>query len=160
MNRRAFLVIAGVGLAAALGAILIYRRPASQRPFNIRLGQDRCKRCGMIISRLEHAAGILLAGATDWDYYDDVGCFAKDYYKHKSGGATIQDAKVVDFKKKSPIDAKKAQYIVADPKKLWTPMSYGVVAVEDVEDARALAEAHGGVLKTFEELLEWAREKP
>ncbi len=159
MNRRALIVVTAVGLAAAFGAILVYRGPTGQRPFNIRLGQDRCNRCGMIISRLEYAAGILLNGASDWSYYDDIGCFANDYRDHMDRVALIQDAKVVDFKTKSPLEGEKALYVVADPKTLWTPMSYGVIAVENVDDAIELAQNYRGAIKTFEELLEWVRER-
>jgi len=113
----------------------------------------------MIISRQEYAAGLLLAGNLDWYYYDDLGCFALDYEEFKRGGKDVVEAKVVDFKTKSIIDAKIAHYVYADPKSLWTPMSYGFVAFEQIEAAVEAAEKYKGEVKTFEGLIEWAKKR-
>jgi len=157
MNRRVFLVVSSVGAAAALAALLTYRGRAKKRPFNLRLGQDKCRRCGMIIGRLEFAAGLILSEEDDWHYYDDVGCFFRDYADYIGRGESVHDARVIDFKARQLVDADKALYVAAEPKSLWTPMGYGVVALEKAEDAREVAERYNGVLKTFNELLDWAR---
>jgi hypothetical protein len=113
----------------------------------------------MIISRLEYAAGILLADVPDWHYYDDIGCFAMDYATFERNGKTVADAKVIDFKSRRPVDARVAYFVSADPKVLWTPMSYGFVALERIEDAREVAERYGGKVVPFDGLLDWARKR-
>jgi len=159
MRRRFLLKLIGVGAVAALAGLITLRPLPAQKAFNLKLGQDRCRRCGMIISRLEYAAGILLADAPDWHYYDDIGCFAMDYATFERNGKTVADAKVVDFKSRRPVDARAAYFVSADPKVLWTPMSYGFVALERVEDAREVAERYGGKVVPFEGLLDWARRR-
>jgi nitrous oxide reductase accessory protein NosL len=159
LKRRLLLRLVGVAAVAAFAGLFTLRTAPSQKPFNIKVGQDRCRRCGMFISRLEYAAGILLADAFDWHYYDDLGCFAMDYVVFEAVGKRVIDAKVVDFKAKRPVDAKAVFYVTADPKVLWTPMSYGFVALEKAEDAREVAEKYGGTVVSFEGLLEWARKR-
>lgn len=159
MRRRLLLGLVGAAVVATFMGLALLRPASREKAFDLRLGQDRCRRCNMIISRLEYAAGIILSESGDWHYYDDLGCFAQDYVEFESGGRTVKDSKAVDFKFKKPIDAKTAFYVHADPKVLWTPMSYGFVALEKAEDAREVSEKYGGEVKAFEGLLEWARKR-
>ena len=137
----------------ALGAVtalqLMSGRDSERPKLSIRLGEDRCRRCGMIVSRLEFAGGILLRGRGSWYVYDDIGCLAYDYNEFVSKGMEVEEVRVFDFATKEDIDAKAAHYVIADPRRLWTPMSYGVVALRKKEEAEELAKRYGGEVGDF-----------
>ncbi len=141
------------GIVVAAGAVtafqLISARTSERPKLSIRLGEDRCRRCGMIISRLEFAGGILLKDRRSWYVYDDVGCLAYDYNELTSKGMEVEDVRVFDFETREELDARSAHYVLADPRKLWTPMSYGVVAVGNREKAEELARRFGGEVGDF-----------
>lgn len=105
------------------------------------------------MSRLEFAAAILLEGERRWYVYDDVGCFAKDYNEFTGKGRKVELAKVFDYKTKEELDAASAYYVLADSKNLWTPMSYGVVALGRKDEAEELATRMGGAVKDFTSML-------
>ncbi|GBC71358.1 hypothetical protein HRbin02_01139 [Candidatus Calditenuaceae archaeon HR02] len=154
MKRRAFLIaLGGVAVVGAAAAIALQWRIGVAPRLQIRLGEDRCRRCGMFISRLEFAAGLLLQGEQRWRFYDDVGCFASDYNDLLSAGKTVADARVFDYISKEELDAQRAYYVLADPKNLWTPMSYGVVAVGSRGEAENLAERFQGEVMDFWSML-------
>lgn len=159
MRRRLILGLVGAAGAVAVAGLITLRTGSVEKPFDIKVGQDRCRRCNMIISRLEFAAGILLTEASDWYYYDDLGCFIMDYLVFERGGKSVKDIKAVDFRSKKPIDPRTALYVSADPKVLWTPMSYGFVALEKVDDAREVAMEYSGDVIPFDGLLEWGRKR-
>ncbi len=134
----------------AVAVLQLINVRTSERPkLSIRLGEDRCRRCGMVVSRLEFAGGVLLRDRRSWYVYDDIGCLAYDYNEFVSRGIEVEEVKVFDFVTKEEIDAGSAHYVLADPRRLWTPMSYGVVALRRKEEAEELAERYGGEVGEF-----------
>ena len=120
----------------------------------ILLGQEKCHRCGMIISDIRYAAAIYVGGeVNEWWKYDDVGEMALDYYEKRNSYEFLA-VRVHDFLTGEEVDGYKAWYVVADPKKLWTPMGYGVIAFKDKMDAEREAKEHNGVIMNWEKLLE------
>ncbi len=154
MRRRDFLIAVGaVAVMGVAAAVALQPRSSEVPRLQIRLGEDKCSRCGMIISRLEFAAGLLIQGERRWRVYDDIGCFAYDYNELTSSGKVVADAKVFDYHSKEELDAKTAYYVMADPRNLWTPMSYGVVVVKSRREAEELAGRVGGEVRDFWSLL-------
>ncbi len=120
----------------------------------ILLGQEKCHRCGMIISDIRYAAAIYVGGGVnEWWKYDDVGEMALDYFEKKDSYEFLA-VRVYDFLTGEEVDGYKAWYVVADPKELWTPMGYGVIAFKDRADAEKVAEEHNGVIMDWNKLIE------
>lgn len=141
-------------VVSAVTALQMLQARTSERPrLAIRLGEDRCRRCGMIVSRLEFAGGILLKGRREWYVYDDIGCLAYDYNEFASRGFEVEEVRVFDFRTKEELDARAAHYVLADPRRLWTPMSYGVVALGRKSDADEVAGRYGGEVRDFWSML-------
>ena len=141
MNRRAFLV--SLVLAAGAGGFaLLNLRPSRGTPsLEIHLGQERCNRCGMIISRINFAAAFYAEGKDDWKKYDDVGCMIKDYLDTKDN-AKILSVRVFDFDSGEELGANGAHYTLASLKKLRTPMGYNLIAFKEKSTAEQNAKDH------------------
>lgn len=97
-------------------------RPLEPEP--IALDRVSCARCGMLVSRLDHAAQAVYADA-DTRAYDDVGCLATDaeaprgqhrLYVHTAGGWTAVGA---------------ARFVLGSGAQ--TPMGYDVLAFPAAE---------------------------
>ncbi len=133
-----------VSLALAAGAggfALLNLRPSRGTPsLEIHLNQERCNRCGMIISRINYAAAFYSEGKADWYKYDDIGCMLSDYLS--LGDAKISAMKVFDFDDGEELDAHSAYYVLASLKILRTPMGYNIIALKGKAAADIKAQEH------------------
>ena len=143
-RRRALL-----GLLAAPLALQGCGGPAqADRPPDIAFGEDRCARCGMIISKERYAAGFVPDGGGDALTFDGPGEMmetlseqhfpAGRVWVHDAGGAWI--------------DGTTAFYVAGPPAK--TPMGTGLVAFGDRADAEAHAAGQWNVL-SWAEVKNW-----
>ena len=141
-RRRALL-----GLLAAPLALQGCAGPArADRPPDIALGEDRCSRCGMVVSEERHAAGFVPTGDGETEIFDDAGELVASLreagfpdgrgWVHDAGGAWV--------------DGTTAYYVAGPPAK--TPMGTGLVAF----GRRADAVAHAG---SEWPVLSWAEAK-
>ncbi len=111
----------------------------------VRWGQDVCAECGMILSDDRYAAAVVAIhdGERHEYLYDDLGEMLA--HPPKTEGAVKQWAR--DMRTRQWIDASRAHYIRS--RTLHTPMGYGVVALNDLQDAQALRDEAGGELLTM-----------
>jgi len=153
MKRRNLL--AGLLVVGVVAAVVFYISSQSGEKMprlTIYLDKDKCRRCGMVISRQEYAAGLLVKGIDDWWKYDDIGCMLKHYLENVSKAVFLAVA-VYDYNTKEQLDGKSAYYVKADPEKLWTPMNSGIVAVKEADSAGQLAHKYQGHVYGWEEIL-------
>ncbi|MEM0481498.1 MAG: nitrous oxide reductase accessory protein NosL, partial [Nitrososphaerota archaeon] len=154
MKRRALILGAVAAAVVTAAAVYLTLQPATRIPrLLIYLDKDKCKRCGMVISRQEFAAGLFVEGMDDWWKYDDVGCMLKDYIEN-SERVKVLAAAVFDYYTKEQLDAMAANYVKADPKKLWTPMSSGIVAAKDSSVAEQIAHKYDGHVYSWQKIIE------
>ncbi len=118
----------------------------------IHLDQDKCHRCGMLISDRRYAAAMFLKGERDFRKYDDVGCMLVEY--NQIDKSRIMAVIVHDYNSGKPLKAENAWFAVAPKNKLITPMGYGVVALEKYEDAEQIAKQYGGKVLDWKGLVE------
>lgn len=155
MKRRTFLAIV---TSAAIGAVAVIAlslsSPRSRPELKIVVGQERCSRCGMIVSDLRYAGGILVEGERQWRIYDDVGCLLLDYDELMKEGKAVESALVYDYLTMEPVPIDEANYVLADVQRLKTPMGYGIVALRRADEAREVASKFGGRIFSLREALE------
>lgn len=151
----------GAVAAAVVAGIAAYLslQPAARTipKLTIYLDRDKCKRCGMVISRLEFAAGLYAEGMDDWWKYDDIRCMMRDYIEN-SEKVRFLAAAVFDYRTKEELDAWTTYYVFADPKKLWTPMNTGIVALKDRTAAEKIAHDYDGRVYRWVESIEKVKE--
>jgi copper chaperone NosL len=113
-------------------------------PPEIRVNQDTCHECGMIISDARHAAAIMAArdGMEEQYLFDDTG---EMFEFQLPPGATGARRYVHDFTTGQWIDADTAHFVEAPD--LRTPMGTGIVAYATAEAAGAAAARHNGRIK-------------
>jgi len=116
---------------------------------HIRLGEEKCKRCGMIISRINYAAAIYSEGNDGWQKYDDVGCMINDY----KVSTNVLAVKVFDFATGEEVTAKEAYYALANLRKLRTPMGYNIIAFRGKSAAEAQAREHDSPVLGWDQAL-------
>ncbi len=133
-----------VSLALAAGAggfALLNLRPSRGTPsLEIHLNQERCNRCGMIISRINYAAAFYVEGKNDWNKYDDIGCMLTDYLS--LGDTKVSSMKVFDFDSNEELEAHGAYYVLTSLKILRTPMGYNIIALKGKAAADVKAQEH------------------
>lgn len=140
--------------ATTAAAAYLTLQPSRQIPkLLIYLDKDKCKRCSMVISRQEFAAGLFVEATQEWWKYDDVRCMLRDYIENAER-VKILAAAVFDYYTKEELDATAALFVKADPEKLWTPMSSGIVAVKDSRVAEQIAHKHDGHVYSWQQILE------
>jgi copper chaperone NosL len=112
-------------------------------PPEIRLGQDTCQACGMIIEDERFAAAVVTSagGVVEKRAFDDIGEMLE--FKAPSG-ASIVHRYVRDAATKQWLDADKATFVKL--RDLTTPMGSGIAAYADAEGAKSAIRAHGGEL--------------
>jgi len=138
VDRRIFLLLLLAG-AGATGLAMLGLAPSRAIPnLDIHLGQERCKRCGMIISRINYAAAFYI-GSQDWQKYDDIGCMVRSYITETN----MLSIKVFDINSGEELDASAAYYFLADLRKIRTPMGYNIVATKSYDEAKQMAKEHG-----------------
>ncbi|MCL4834769.1 MAG: nitrous oxide reductase accessory protein NosL [Caldilineaceae bacterium] len=123
-------------------------------PPEIVYGEDVCDQCGMIISDDRFAAALTLEKAAN-DYeqllFDDAGeMFA--YVAEDNGQSKIASWFVHDYNSREWLAGEVAWYVLADS--LRTPMGFGIAALAQEAEARALAMEWGGEVLTFAQVME------
>jgi len=145
-------VIAITALGVLSGYLLFSRGKQPPSEPKIYLNQDTCHRCRMLISDIRFAAAMLLSGENDFRKYDDIGCMLSEYVEERDKHEVLAVI-VHDYLSGKPIKAENAWFVVADVEKLWTPMAYGVIALENYEEAVKQAEKYDGEMMNWEELV-------
>ena len=120
---------------------------AADEPPTIAYGRDTCDRCGMIISDERFAAGLVSPDGGQ-SVYDDAGEMIADIQEQGLGSRRPW---VHDYDSATWIDAAQAFFAVGS--NVDTPMATGVIAFKEFEAATAFTGAHGGTVKTWEEIL-------
>ncbi|MBI4582674.1 MAG: nitrous oxide reductase accessory protein NosL [Planctomycetes bacterium] len=116
------------------------------RPPAIRLGEEACARCRMIINEERFAAALASEGG-ETIKFDDLGCLILYQREHP---APVKRYWVSGYKSPKWLDARDAYFVSS--RELTTPMGYGIAAAPGPQEAEALAvELRGKVLR-FEEL--------
>ena len=140
-------------LLALLGALALATATAcggatADRPPEVALGQDLCDRCNMIISEARFASAYVTAdGAVR--RFDDIGDML---LYHADQGEEVASFWVHDYRTGEWMRAESAYYVMSED--IQTPMGHGIVALSTREEAEALAGDAGGMVMTWEELLE------
>lgn len=117
------------------------------RPPDVRLGEDTCDECRMIISEARFSATyVTRQGETR--RFDDIGDMFLFYTKHTEDVATFW---VHDYETDDWLKADQAFFVVSPS--LHTPMGHGIVAVGSKSRAEALAAEVQGTILTFNEVL-------
>jgi nitrous oxide reductase accessory protein NosL len=119
-------------------------------PPELRLGRDECRECGMIISEDRCSAALLIDRDRRRDYvlFDDIGCLL-DWQRESLDGAVVHQQFVHDFATRQWASAAEATYLLADPQKLVTPMSTGMVAFSTRGAAESTLAQYGGEILDF-----------
>ncbi|GEM_PF-597560 len=125
----------------------------------IRYGVDRCDNCGMVISEKRFSALAYYKTENRWVKFDDLGGLFLYIVKH-GGLENFQDIYVFDYNTGERINGESAYYMKADPERVWTPMSSGIVAFKDETAAKKFAEKIDGTLYDFHELYIWVYNNP
>ncbi len=153
ISRRKFLVITSSALTVMfIGGISYFLFfSTSKRLPEIHYGVDTCDWCHMVIMDKRFACVYWSANEKKWRKFDDIGCMIRDLLKMGIGNAG--DIYVSDYSTGILIDGRTAYYVVADPKKLWTPMSSGIAAFNNKAGAMDLVQQYQASLMNFNELL-------
>jgi hypothetical protein len=116
-------------LFALLAVLSGCARPPLSGPPELRLGRDECRECGMLISEDRCCAALLLErdGVREYALFDDLGCLL-DFERTRLDGAVVVDRFARDYAARQWIPAGTAAYLLAEPERLVTPMSSGMVA--------------------------------
>lgn len=122
------------------------RKPATDAPPSIRLGEDTCDECRMIISDERFAASYVTAGGETYRF-DDPGEMVLSLRRRSDG---MIRAWVYDYETRKPIRAEEAIFVHSPA--LHTPMGYGVAAFATRERAEAFIQQQGGKQFTWSEI--------
>lgn len=110
-------------LAASIGVPIGCQPNGRVSPPSLRLGQEACARCRMIISDARFAAA-LTTEAGDTAKFDDVGCMVE----HEAGAFRATTVYWVrDFKSDAWLDAREAIFVRS--KEINSPMGFGLAAM-------------------------------
>jgi len=134
-----------LGLLAAPVTLTGCGGASANEPPAIAYGEDRCARCGMIISDARHAAGLVQGDKTLT--FDDAGEMIATVQEQASSSDRVW---VHDFATSTWIDGASAFYVTSP--RAATPMGSGVVAFADRANAAAYAAAKGGAMMTYREI--------
>lgn len=149
MNRCSSLFIAVIALVTVPGLVGCGERREAGPP-DIRLGDDVCDFCSMIISDQNFAAACVLRQADGrWHTaaFDDIGCLlAFDKIQHDS----IEQRYVADYNTGAWVIASQANFVLSP--NIRSPMASGIIACQSIEDADELAKRFEGTTGRFDEL--------
>lgn len=133
-------------------------------PPSLRLGRDECAECGMIVSEEKSSCALLLEASKLRSYavYDDIGCMLDDE-RDGLGDRSVIERYVHDVESHQWVRAEQSYYLMADSKKLQTPMGSGIAAFAERPKADAAREQYGGRVLSWNELAtarrEWMEER-
>jgi copper chaperone NosL len=125
---------------------------AEPAPPAIHYGEDVCEFCGMIVSEESFAAAYITADGHGYTF-DDIGDMVK---AHLDMQEDVTAFFVHDYERRDWIRAETAHFVLSE--NLPTPMLSGLAAFSSMETAGAFAKEIGGVVLTFDELLNFYRE--
>lgn len=142
-TRRQFLVLLGsatvVGAGAAIGIGMASNdEKAEAAEPTIRVGEEPCASCGMIIDDMRFAAAWIAPGGKE-SHFDDIGCLVEHRKDHepKEGARFF----IREYNGERWLDAVQAHYAVST--EIRSPMAYGVAAFADETGAKgAVADEH------------------
>lgn len=140
---------------AAVGHLLMLTLAAGcarqvdlSRPPDLRLGEDVCAQCKMIISEARFAAGYYDASSQP-RLFDDIGCLIRYTRAQRTVPHTVW---VHDYEDDhSWIPAPDAHFVASS--NLQTAMGSGIVALRSRARAQELAASVSGALHTYREQL-------
>lgn len=135
------LAIAVLGFACSSSAIDLDATP------EVRIGEDICTECGMIISEEVHTAAYRMTDG-EQKIFDDIGDMAVHYRLHDDEVVAFW---VHDFNSVEWIRAEDAFFVASHD--LVTPMGHGIAAFTDRAAAEVLAAEIGGAVHTLDVLL-------
>lgn len=147
--KRTHLQPSGVLLLFGLAFLLLVACGSEKdfdRPPEIVYGEDICERCSMIINEARYAAAYVTEDGQA-HRFDDIGGMVAH------NAAVADDVAVFwvhDFETEEWLRAEEAHYVKGD---LMTPMGFGVIAFDGRDRAEAWAAGQGGMVMTFDELL-------
>jgi copper chaperone NosL len=126
-------------------------------PPTIRAGRDECAGCGMIIGEDLCSCAILVedGGRRTYLLFDDLGCLLDHRSDHPD--TVVVDSYVHDYATGGWARGATAQYLLAVPDKVRTPMGSGIVAFETEAQAVAEQTRSGGEVVDYERLVETRR---
>lgn len=110
---------------------------------------DMCSYCKMAISEKRFAAEYLDQQSETYKF-DDLGCM-RNFVQSKQSGQDVAAWFVVDFESKQWLDGRRATYVHSTQFK--TPMSGGIVALQERGRAEQLASQYHGAVMTFAEVI-------
>lgn len=141
-------VLAGMGLA-----IMGCERPDETGPPTVRLGEDVCAECNMIISDRRWATATILQGprGPEARLFDDYNCQVN--YENAHGGETIMARWSHDHGGGGWLPTENATFLISDT--LRTPMGSRMAAFSDANGARAAGATTPGDVAPFDEA--WKR---
>lgn len=124
-------------------------------PPELRAGRDECAECGMIITDERACAAILIdiGGRREHRLFDDLGCLV-DFRETPREAWTEVDAFAVDHASGRWITIDQASFLLADTRRLMTPMGSGYIAYADESAANQAIQQFGGRVARFEGLRE------
>jgi copper chaperone NosL len=128
-------------------------------PPTIRLGQDECAGCGMLVSEDRCSCALLVEedrGRTHL-VFDDMGCLLD--YRTKHSECTIIEVFVRDYSARSWLTANTAYFLTRTNDTLTTPMGSGIVAFGSKDAAEAQGKISGGEVMQYEQVENLRREK-
>jgi copper chaperone NosL len=116
------------------------------RPPSLRLGEEACDHCRMLINDDRFAAALLTADG-ETRKFDEIGCLLE---YQAANTAPVRHYWVRCYRSSQWLDAQNALFVHS--RQLHTPMGYGLAAVPTFAEARELAdELHGRIVR-FDEL--------
>ena len=116
------------------------------RPPVVRLGQEACENCRMIISDERFAAALVNADGETLKF-DDLGCLIQH---ETDGGRPTTVYWVRDFKGNGWLNARDAVFVHA--RSLVSPMGFGLAACTTAQAAADAAKKAGSRMLRFDEL--------
>lgn len=122
-------------------------------PPELRAGRDECAECGMIIADDRVCAALLVEvdGRREHRLFDDLGCLI-DFQDEPRDGRLVLEGWAVDHTGGAWLPLKGAHYLLADSRRLMTPMGSGYVAYGELAAAQVASADFGGSVGSFDDL--------
>jgi copper chaperone NosL len=150
------MVARSVGFAACLVVVVLLAgcgKPDLSQPPTIRLGEEACAYCRMIISDQRFAAAIV-DEAGEASKFDDIGCLVEYADEHVPLGAVSW---VGGFDGRKWLDAREATFVYSS--RIVSPMNHGLAAFADARAAAMLATDPGSQILRFTELAQFVGQR-
>ncbi len=134
-----------LGLSVVLAVALTGCSDNTDRPPSLRYGEEACDHCRMLINDDRFAVAVATEDGAIRKF-DDISCYLAYQDKHRG---PVKRCWVCDYRSAHWLDAREA-FFVCSPR-IESPMGGGVAAVDNLAEARALADRlHGRVVRLDE----------